>query len=54
MDTDKAEPKPSGQLPRRTWEPPAVAWEEDFMPYAFSMCGKMMGQGGACTGNRNS
>lgn len=54
MDTDKAESTPSGHAQRRPWEPPAVAWEEDFTPYAFSACGKMMGQGGACTSSRNS
>jgi hypothetical protein len=54
MDTETTESQPSGQSPRRAWEPPAIAWEEDFTPYAFSTCGKMMGQGGACTFNRNS
>ena len=54
MDSEKTESKPSGQSPRRAWEPPAIAWEEDFTPYAFSACGKMMGQGGACTANKNS
>jgi hypothetical protein len=48
------QPKPSERSPRRAWEPPAIAWEEDFTPYAFSMCGKMMGQGGACVSNRMS
>jgi hypothetical protein len=54
MDIEKADPKPSGRSPRRAWEPPAIAWEEDFMPYAFSLCGKMMGQGAVCNSNKNS
>jgi len=39
---------------RRPYERPSVTWEEDFTPYAFSSCGKMMGQGGACVGSRRS
>ena len=54
MDTDKADPQPSGRSTRRAWEPPAIAWEEDFTPYAFSSCGKMMGQGGVCIFVRSS
>ena len=49
------QPKPPGETPRRTWEAPGIAWEEDFTPYAFSTCSKMPGQGGACnTGMRSS
>jgi len=55
MDTEQAgQSKPSDPSPRRAWEPPAIAWEEDFTPYAFSACGKMMGQGGACIASRMS
>lgn len=55
MDSEKAgrsvpEPDPR----RRPYEPPQVQWEEDFEPYAFSTCGKMPGQGGACRANKNS
>ena len=39
---------------RRPWEPPAIAWEEDFEPYVFSTCGKMPGQGGPCRAHRSS
>ena len=39
---------------RRRWTPPAIEWEEDFLPYAFSTCGKMPGQGGPCTTHRSS
>jgi hypothetical protein len=39
---------------RRPYERPAIAWEEDFTPYAFSGCGKMPAQGGACMANMNS
>ena len=39
---------------RRPWSAPAIEWEEDFLPYAFSSCGKMPGQGGACTAHRSS
>ena len=34
---------------RRPYEPPAVSWEEDFQPYVFSACGKMVGQGAGCS-----
>ena len=40
--------------PRRPYERPVIAWEEDFAPYAFSGCGKMAGQGGACMANKLS
>jgi hypothetical protein len=39
---------------RRPYERPAIAWEEDFEPYVFSMCGKMPGQGGVCALSRRS
>jgi hypothetical protein len=39
---------------RRAYEPPAIAWEEDFTPYAYAGCGKMMSQGGACIVSRSS
>jgi hypothetical protein len=39
---------------RRPYERPAFAWEEDFEPYVFSMCGKMPTQGGACSFSRRS
>lgn len=42
------------EAPRRPYERPAFAWEEDFEPYVFSMCGKMPTQGGACSFSRRS
>jgi hypothetical protein len=48
-----AETQPDGRV-RRPYEPPAIAWEEDFEPYVFSTCGKMPGQGGACVIRRSS
>ena len=55
MDTQQAgQPKPPGDSVRRAYEPPGIAWEEDFTPYAFSACGKMMGQGGACVASKSS
>jgi hypothetical protein len=39
---------------KRPYERPAFAWEEDFEPYVFSTCGKMPGQGGACSLSRRS
>jgi hypothetical protein len=39
---------------RGPYEPPAVSWEEDFTPYAFSTCGKMPGQSGGCASNKSS
>lgn len=55
MDTQKM-PEPEGQSERaqRPYERPAVRWEEDFMPYAFSTCNKMPGQGGKCNLIKNS
>ena len=55
METQESgqQPKP-GETRRRAWEAPGIAWEEDFTPYAFSMCGKMSGQGGACATSQSS
>ena len=39
---------------RRPYERPAVHWEEEFLPYVFSACGKAPSQGGACVGNKKS
>lgn len=55
METDKArEAEREGGRARRSYEQPAVQWEEDFEPYIFSTCGKMPAQGGACRGHINS
>ena len=55
MDSQHARQSAAPDEPaRRSYEPPAIAWEEDFTPYAFSACGKMTGQGGACTASRSS
>ena len=55
MDSPHARPSEApGEHARRAYEPPAIAWEEDFTPYAYASCGKMMGQGGACTTNKSS
>ena len=55
MDSQHArQSEAPGEPARRSYEPPAIAWEEDFTPYAFSACGKMQGQGGACVSNRRS
>jgi hypothetical protein len=55
MDTEKArKPESQGEGARRPYQRPAVQWEEDFTPYAFSTCGKMPGQGGACVGSGKS
>jgi hypothetical protein len=54
---DSPEPRQSeapGAPVHRSYEPPAIAWEEDFTPYAYAGCGKMMGQGGACVIRRSS
>ena len=45
---------PSRDAVKRPYERPAFAWEEDFEPYVFSMCGKMPAQGGACIFSRRS
>ena len=51
-------PRPSSKQPddaeRSRYERPAIAWEEDFLPYVFSACGKMPTQGGKCSTNKNS
>lgn len=55
MDGEKArQTDPRGEQGRRPYERPAVQWEEDFTPYAFSTCGKMPGQGGACAAHMSS
>jgi hypothetical protein len=38
--------------PRRPYEPPTIAWEEDFLPYAYASCTKMAG--GFCNIRRRS
>ncbi len=54
MDTPKTRtPERSHENARRPYERPAVAWEEDFTPYAFSSCGKHSGTA-ACTLHRSS
>lgn len=55
MDADKA-PRPAEQekRERRLYELPGIHWEEEFLPYVFSTCGKMPGQGGACVGSKKS
>jgi len=42
------EPERNRETARRPYERPAVRWEEDFLPYVFSMCGKMPGGGFIC------
>ena len=42
-----------GEGMRKPYEPPAVTWEEDFLPYVYSTCMKMPGQAG-CQGVRRS
>ena len=55
MDSQHARQSEAPGTPaRRAYEPPAIAWEEDFTPYAFSACGKMATQGGACVASRMS
>lgn len=51
MDTQKTQRPDDGA--RRSYERPAIAWEEDFTPYAFSSCGKHSGTS-ACTLHRSS
>lgn len=47
METQKVpEPGARDQRARRPYEPPAVSWEEDFLPYVYSTCNKMPGQAG--------
>lgn len=46
METRKgAEPEAQGEGARRPYERPRIRWEEDFLPYAYSSCGKMSGGG---------
>jgi hypothetical protein len=52
--SDEARQEHSRDTVKRPYERPAVAWEEDFEPYVFSMCGKMPAQGGACVISRRS
>jgi hypothetical protein len=54
METQKSgkPERPDGGA-RKPYEPPAIAWEEDFTPYAFSTCGKHTGAG-ACSLHRSS
>jgi hypothetical protein len=55
MENEKArELKRPGEEARRPYARPSVTWEEDFEPYVFSTCGKMSGQGGACSFRRSS
>ncbi len=55
MNTQKTrEPKQQGEAPRRSYERPAVSWEEDFEPYIFSACGKLPSGGAPCRANKNS
>ena len=56
METQEGgqQPKPPSESPRRAYEAPGIAWEEDFTPYAFSTCSKIPGQGGACVTNKKS
>lgn len=55
MDSQHARPSEApGEPARRSYEPPAIAWEEDFTPYAFSACGKMTGQSGPCVASMSS
>ena len=55
MDSQNV-PQPSQQdeRARRPYERPGIHWEEDFLPYVFSTCGKLPGQGGGCVGNKKS
>ena len=39
---------------RRPYEGPRIHWEEDFLPYVYSACGKMPGGGSGCAANKNS
>jgi len=54
MDSPKArKSERPDEKTRRPYESPAVAWEEDFTPYAFSVCGKHSGSM-ACSLHRSS
>lgn len=55
MDSEKTgQPELRDQRGCRPYERPAVCWEEDFLPYVFSSCGKMPGGGPTCNANKNS
>jgi hypothetical protein len=54
MDTRHDDRPEDSDKPRRPYQRPVIAWEEDFLPYAYSTCGKMAGQGGACNLHRLS
>ena len=56
MDSQHARQSEAPGTPaRRAYEPPAIAWEDDFTPYAYSSCAKMQGQGVPCaTGIKSS
>ena len=51
---NRREPEKSRGEGRRPYERPAVSWEEDFLPYVFSTCGKMAGGTGGCVANKKS
>ena len=55
MENEKAREleRPGGEA-RRTYERPAVSWEEDFEPYVYSTCNKKPGQGGGCAFNKKT
>ena len=53
-DDRRSEQSRRPEAAKRPYERPAFAWEEDFEPYVFSTCGKMPGQGGACSFSRRS
>ena len=54
MDTENVRKPGERGDARRPYQRPAVHWEEEFLPYVFSTCGKMGGQGGACVANKKS
>lgn len=54
MNTEKRPPEPQAERARQSYERPRIHWEEEFLPYVFSTCGKMGGQGGACVANKKS
>ena len=44
MDSEKArETEQQDERARRPYERPSIHWEEDFLPYVYSTCGKMSG-----------
>ena len=55
METQEArQPEQKGERGRRPYERPVVLWEEDFLPYVYSACGKMPGGGAGCNANKKS